>query len=195
MVGFAKAAHPTLQVATTILRMSNYRRWRVDGGTYFFTVNLLNRQSRLLVEHVDLLRAAVRTVRNKHSFHIDAIVILPEHLHCVLTLPMNDANYSVRWSEIKKTFSRGLPATENRSASRRRAGERGIWQRRFWEHVIRDEDDFAAHVDYVHFNPVKHGYCAKPIDWPHSSIHDFIRKGILTSDWGASGPPSDLELG
>jgi putative transposase len=173
--------------------MPDYRRWRVEGGCYFFTVNLLNRRQHLLIEQIDLLRTAFRTVRQEHPFHIDAIVVLPEHLHCVLTMPAADADYSVRWSEVKKAFSRGLPATENRSRIRIRAGERGIWQRRFWEHVIRDDRDFAAHVDYIHYNPVKHGYCKRPVEWPHSSIHDFIRRGVLTNDWGTSGPPNDLE--
>lgn len=179
----------------TIAAMPNYRRWRVDGGCYFFTVNLLNRRQQLLVEHVDLLRDAFRKVRATRPFHVDAIVVLPEHLHCVLTLPSGDASYSVRWSEIKKSYSLGLPARENRSASRAAKGERGIWQRRFWEHVIRDDRDFAAHVDYVHYNPVKHGLCARPVDWPHSSIHGYIRKGVLTPDWGTSGPPNELDLG
>ncbi|HWB19918.1 MAG TPA: transposase [Phycisphaerales bacterium] len=175
--------------------MSNYRRWRVAGGCYFFTVNLLNRRQQLLIDHIDLLRSAFRKVRDAHPFHIDAVVVLPEHLHCVLTLPDGDANYSKRWSEIKKTFSRGLTATENRSRSRIRTGERGIWQRRFWEHVIRDDSDSASHIDYIHFNPVKHKLCARPVDWPHSSIHDFIHQGILASDWGTCGSPNDLELG
>jgi len=175
--------------------MPNYRRWRVDGGCYFFTVNLLNRRQSLLVDHIDLLRVSFRKVRAARPFVIDAIVVLPEHLHCVMTLPVGDANYSVRWSEIKKTFSLGLPAIESRSASRAAKGERGVWQRRFWEHVIRDEQDFNAHVDYVHYNPVKHGLSARPADWPHSSIHTFIRKGVLSPDWGTAGPPNDLDLG
>jgi putative transposase len=174
--------------------MSDYRRCRVPGGTYFFTVNLLNRRSTLLTDHIDLLRCAFGAIRARHPFHIDAIVVLPEHLHAVCTLPPDDDDYATRLAEIKKHFSRGLPATENRSRSRRRRGERGIWQRRFWEHSIRDDDDFTRHVNYVHYNPVKHGLCARPIDWPFSSLHTYIRRGLLPSDWGTQAAPPDLGI-
>ncbi len=164
--------------------MPDYRRWRVAGGSYFFTVDLLNRRTRLLVEHIDLLRAAFRAVRAAHPLHVDAVVVLPEHLHCVWTLPPGDADFSTRWRLIKSEFSHGLPSSdERRSASRMKHHERGIWQRRFWEHVIRDDRDFARHVDYIHFNPVKHGLVKRPIDWPHSSIHDFVRRGIVSTQW------------
>jgi putative transposase len=167
----------------------------VDGGSYFFTVNLLDRRRSLLVEHIELLRAAFRTVRNDHPFHIDAIVVLPDHLHCIWTLPQGDIDFSMRWRLIKGEFTRGLPRRdEPRSASRTQRRERGIWQRRFWEHVIRNDRDYARHVDYIHFNPVKHGLAARPIDWPHSSIHDFVLRGILTADWGTDGTVEDMEL-
>jgi putative transposase len=174
--------------------MPDYRRWRVPGGSYFFTVNLLNRRSSLLVDHIEALREAFRLVRRSHPFHIDAVVVLPEHLHAIWTLPPGDANYSVRWALIKAAFSRSLPATEAVSASRRKRGERGVWQRRFWEHTLRDEDDYALHVDYIHYNPVKHGYAARPIDWPYSSLHDFVKRGILPADWGTAGPVPDLGI-
>ena len=174
--------------------MPNYRRARVAGGTYFFTVNLRNRRQRLLIEHIDVLRRAFAAIRQSRPFHIDAIVILPEHLHCIWTLPKGDDNYSMRWAEIKKIFTRAMPNTEARSRGRTNAGERGIWQRRFWEHVIRDDNDYVRHVDYIHYNPVKHGLCKRPVDWPHSSIHAFIKKGLLAEDWGTSGPPNDLDL-
>lgn len=167
----------------------------MDGGSYFFTVNLLDRRRSLLVEHIELLRAAFRTVRNDHPFHIDAIVVLPDHLHCIWTLPQGDIDFSMRWRLIKGEFTRGLPRRdEPRSASRTQRRERGIWQRRFWEHVIRNDRDYARHVDYIHFNPVKHGLAARPIDWPHSSIHDFVLRGILTADWGTDGTVEDMEL-
>ncbi len=176
--------------------MPDYRRWRVAGGSYFFTVDLLNRRTRLLVDHIDLLRAAFRAVRAAHPLHVDAVVVLPEHLHCVWTLPPRDADFSTRWRLIKSNFSRGLPASdERRSASRVKHRERGIWQRRFWEHVIRDDRDFARHVDYIHFNPVKHGLVKRPIDWPHSSIHDFVRRrGIVSTQWGTDGAVEDMDL-
>ena len=135
--------------------MSNYRRSRVEGGCYFFTITLLNRQSYLLVDNIEHLRQAFRDVMKTHPFKIDAAVILPEHLHCILTLPTNDDNYSMRLRQIKSAFSSQLPLTERRSLSRINKGERGIWQRRFWEHTIYDEQDYCNHVDY---NPVKHGY-------------------------------------
>ncbi len=163
--------------------MTQYRRNFTDGGTYFFTVNLADRTSCLLVDQVDLLRAAFRAVHAAHPFVIDAIVILPDHLHAIWTLPHNDRDYSLRWRLIKTTFSRKQPHVEERSASRISKGERGIWQRRYWEHLIRDERDYAAHVDYVHINPVKHKHSSRVIDWPHSSFHRFVRDGLLPSDW------------
>ena len=161
-----------------------YRRVFVPGGSYFFTVNLGDRRSGLLTEHVDLLRAAVRRVRQDHPFQIDAMVVLPDHVHALWTMPEDDADYSRRWRLIKSSFSRGIPWTECIDASRIQKGERGIWQRRFWEHCIRDETDFARHVDYIHINPVKHGYVARAVEWPYSSIHRFIRQGVIGADWG-----------
>jgi len=175
--------------------MSNYRRWRVSGGSYFFTVNLLNRKRALLVDYIDALRDAFRHVRSNHPYHIDAIVVLPDHLHCIWTLPKGDDRFSIRWQLIKAIFSRAVPMMESRSRSRRLRGERGIWQRRFWEHVLRDEQDYAQHVDYIHYNPVKHGLVAKPIDWPHSSLHSYVQRGVLNEDWGTDGAPNDLDLG
>ncbi len=162
-----------------------FRRADVAGGTYFFTVNLAERKRRLLVEHVDLLRDVLRRVKARYLFHIDAMVILPEHLHAVWTMPQDDRDYSTRWMLIKAGFSRGIAKTERRSQSRVRKGERGIWQRRFWEHVIRDDRDYEKHVDYIHYNPVKHGYVKRAADWPHSSIHRFIAAGLLPHEWGA----------
>jgi putative transposase len=174
--------------------MSNYRRRRVAGASYFFTVNLHDRRNALLVEHIDLLRSTFRAVRQSHPFVIDAIVVLPEHLHCIWTLPPEDVDYSTRWRLIKSEFSRALPSIENRSISRLLHKERGIWQRRFWEHAIRDDEDFANHVDYIHFNPVKHGLVPRPIEWPHSSLHSYAKRGVLPAEWGANGIQSDLDL-
>ena len=161
-----------------------YRRADVAGATYFFTVNLAERRRTLLTDHIDTLRTAMRDVKQRHPFHIDALVILPDHLHCVLTLPEGDADYPLRWTLIKAGFSRRIPKTERRNSSRADKGERGVWQRRYWEHMIRDEGDYTRHVDYVHFNPVKHGYASRAADWPYSSIHRYIAAGTLTRDWG-----------
>jgi putative transposase len=121
--------------------MPDYRRYRVPGGTYFFTVNLLERYPNdLLVRHIEILRTGVRKVRKTWPFHIDAWVILPDHLHCIWTLPSSDDDFTNRWRLIKQGFSKALPPTERRSSVRMARGERGIWQRRFWEHAIRDEE-------------------------------------------------------
>ena len=164
--------------------MRTYTRTFTPGGTFFFTVNLADRSETLFTDHIDELRASVRRVRDMHPFHINAMVVLPEHIHAVWTLPPGDIDYPTRWALIKAGFSRKLPKAEHISASRSKKGERGIWQRRYWEHQIRDENDFARHVDYIHYNPVKHGYVKSPCEWAHSSVHRFIREGVLPPDWG-----------
>ncbi|AUL72892.1 transposase [Pseudoalteromonas sp. 13-15] len=160
-----------------------YRRNYVKGGTYFFTVNLLDRNKSLLVEHIDLLRESIRFVKSQRPFYIDAWVVLPDHLHAVLTLPDDDVDYSSRWREIKKRFSKSLPKTEFLTQTRKRKNERGIWQRRFWEHTIRDDNDYWHHVNYVHFNPLKHGLVSQVADWPYSSFHRAVKQGIYTNNW------------
>ncbi|OOV87447.1 REP-associated tyrosine transposase [Oceanospirillum linum] len=152
-----------------------YRRYYVEGGCYFFTVNLLQRDKTLLVDHIDLLRSSVRWVKKRYPFQIDAWVVMPDHMHAVWTLPEGDSDYSSRWCEIKKRFSKSLSNQEPRSDVRLRKGERGIWQRRFWEHTIRDADDFNRHIDYVHLNPIKHGLVTDLKDWPYSSYHRWLR--------------------
>lgn len=173
--------------------MPDYSRNRVPGGTYFFTVNLLERRSCLLVEHIDSLRNAVRQVRARRPFHIDAWVVLPDHMHCIWTLPPGDADYSNRWKAIKIAFSKTLPKTERLSVVRAKKGERGIWQRRFWKHTIRDDKDYAAHVDYVHINPFKHGLADRVHAWSYSSFHRFVAAGIYPCDW--AGDTADLTAG
>ncbi|MCR4347182.1 MAG: transposase [Sulfuricaulis sp.] len=174
--------------------MTNYRRAKTPGGTYFFTVNLSERQRATLIEHIDLLKRSLREEKKLNPFRINALVILPDHLHAVLTLPDGDADYSGRWRRVKAAFSAALPPTERRSTSRRTKGERGIWQRRFWEHLIRDEGDYARHLDYVHFNPVKHGHVTRVQDWPHSTFHRFVREGKYPLDW-AGGDQTDFAVG
>jgi len=158
--------------------MPNYRRAWYPGGTYFFTVNLLERHGNdLLTRHIDLLRDTVRLVRTV-ILRDSRWVVLPDHLHCVIELPLGDANFPLRWRLIKMKFSKALPLTELRSKARIKRGERGIWQRRYWEHLIRDEADFRTHLDYVHFNPVKHGLVERVVDWPHSTFHHFVNQGV-----------------
>jgi putative transposase len=164
-----------------------YRRADVKGGTYFFTVNLAERKRTLLADHVDVLRTVLKKVKARHPFDIDAVVILPDHLHTVWTLPEGDCDYPKRWMLIKAGFSRRIPLGERRNPSRLAKGERGIWQRRYWEHFIRDETDYRRHVDYVHWNPVKYGYVQRVVDWPHSTFHRLVARGIYPFDWG--GPP------
>ncbi len=163
--------------------MPEYRRNRVPGATYFFTVNLLDRRSDLLVTHIDPLREAVRKVRRRSPFHIDAWVVLPDHMHCLWTLPEGDSDFPRRWWAMKVAFSKSLPDAEQRSPVMLRRGERGIWQRRYWEHTIRDERDYAAHMDYIHFNPVKHGLVERPGDWPFSSFRRCVAAGLYPLDW------------
>ena len=171
--------------------MTDYRRIRVPGGTFFFTVNLADRRSDPLVREVDRLRDVVRAVRQQRPFHIDAWVVLPDHMHCLWTLPDDDADYSGRWKTIKATFSRHLPTGEARSGSRIAKGERGIWQRRFWEHTIRDERDYATHIDYIHFNPVRHCLVEEVSRWPFSSFHSCVARGIYPANW-AGGAQTEI---
>lgn len=156
--------------------MSNYLRPRSPGASVFFTVTLANRGSRMLVDHVEALRRSVRQTIAERPFCIDAWVVLPDHMHAVWTLPEGDADYSARWRLIKARFSREMPVGPLRASHEARQ-ERGIWQRRFWEHHIRNEADLAAHVQYCWINPVKHGFVENPEDWAYSSVHRDIREG------------------
>lgn len=160
-----------------------YRRVLATNAAYFFTINLQNRASDLLVRQIDALRFAFRKVQLRHPFVLDAVVIMPDHCHMIMTLPEGDSDYPTRISLIKSNFSRHIDPVEPVSQSRKNKRERGVWQRRYWEHLIQDPRDYENHVDYIHFNPVKHGYVDRPLDWPYSSIHRFIDKGILYKDW------------
>ncbi|MGY6029971.1 REP-associated tyrosine transposase [Phytobacter sp. AG2a] len=150
--------------------MSSYRRYYVPGGTWFFTVNLRDRQSDLLTCHIDLLRKAVSYVQRKQTFEIRAWVILPEHMHCIWTLPENDSDYSGRWREIKKVFTKSV-------------GLQDVWQPRFWEHTIRDDEDLRHHIDYIYVNPLKHGWVKRVQDWPWSTFHRDVCAGLYPEDW------------
>jgi putative transposase len=166
--------------------MVRYRRNFLPGGTFFFTVTLDDRSSSALTDYVGLLRAAFRGTRNLKPFAIDAIVVLPDHLHAIWTLPESDADFSDRWRRIKGAFTRGVLA-KGVSVPRDHRGEYALWQRRFWEHTVRNDRDFERCVDYIHFNPVKHGLVSSPIAWPFSSLHRYVRAGVLPRDWGGDG--------
>jgi REP-associated tyrosine transposase len=162
--------------------MVRYRRNRVEGGTYFFTVTLADRQSTALIDHIGALRAAFRLARQERPFSIDAVVVLPDHLHAILTLPEGDADFAGRWRRIKGHFSTVL-LTAGIAVNRNSNGELALWQRRYWEHTIRHEQDFLRHVDYIHYNPVKHGLVTRVRDWRYSSFHLDVRRGLLPEDW------------
>ncbi len=162
-----------------------YRRNRVAGGTYFFTVTLRDRRSDMLVRQVGLLRGAFRSVREEWPYTVDAIVILPDHLHTIWTLPDVDDDYPKRWRAIKSRFTQQLQKSGIPLAANHR-GEYPLWQRRFWEHTIRDDNDFQNHVDYIHWNPVKHGLVKRVADWPYSSFHKYQRLGLLPTNWASA---------
>jgi putative transposase len=168
-----------------------YRRNLIAGGTFFFTVALHDRQACTLVQHVDLLRAAYADVKAKHPFRTDAMVVMPDHLHAIWRLPAGDDDFSGRWRAIKAGFVRAL-AAKGISTERNGKGEAGVWQRRFWEHTVRNEADFAAHCDYIHYNPVKHGHAIQPADWPYSTVHRFIAEGIYPPDWARTKIPEEM---
>jgi putative transposase len=175
-------------------RVPNYRRARVPGGTFFFTLTLLDRRRRLLVDHIDELSVAFRALRAIHPFQTKAFVVLPEHMHCIWTLPAGDSDFSTRWRLIKTRFARAIPPREGYSDHRARTGERDVWQRRFWEHQIRDERDFEAHVDYIHFNPVKHGHATAAMEWPHSSFRRYVAAGVYGEGWAANSSVKRMEF-
>ena len=164
--------------------MTRYRRSHIKGGLYFFTVALADRSSDLLIREIDRLRRIYGVVQRERPFETVAICVLPDHVHAIWSMPEGDANYALRWSRIKSGFSRGLAARSPPTESKLRKREKGIWQRRYWEHAIRNGDDLQRHLDYVHFNPVKHGLVPRVADWPYSSFHKFVDRGELPIDWG-----------
>ena len=158
-----------------------YRRAQVPGGTFFFTV-VTHQRARLLCDgtNPELIDGAFEYANEGRPFRVDAFVLLPDHLHCIRTLPEGDGNFSTRWRLIKAYFSR--------RCKERLAGRlSGVWQPRFWEHTIRDDRDFKQHVDYIHYNPVKHGLVSSPRDWPYSTFHEYASRGLYDIDWGAGG--------
>ncbi|MGK7930643.1 MAG: transposase [Microcystaceae cyanobacterium] len=169
--------------------MPNYRRLYLSGGTYFITQVTYHRQKWFCTEiGRKALREAIEKVREKYPFSIDAFVLLPDHFHCLWTLPEQDKNISTRLRLIRtyitKHYLDQLGVDQAVSLSRQKRGESNLWQRRFWKHGIRDERDFALHCDYIHYNPVRHGLCNSPQDWPYSSLHRSILEGVYPPDWG-----------
>lgn len=163
--------------------MSNYRRAKIAGGVFFFTVVTHNRTPLFTNEtRVETLRMALRDVINNRPFVIDAMVILPDHLHCIWRLPDGDSDFSGRWREIKKSVSKAVSVRPNEHCTQH------VWQRRFWEHAIRNDKDWRRHVAYIHYNPVKHGYVTRPADWPWSSFARAVARGWHDSTWGESEP-------
>jgi len=175
--------------------MPQYRRVKIDGRVYFFTMTLADRSSDLLVRQADRLRRFYTLTQKRYPFETVAICILPDHLHAIWSLPLGDCDYPLRWSVFKAGFSRGLAETVPRAASKIAKRERGLWQRRYWEHVIRDDADLERHVDYIHFNPLKHGYVSRVRDWPFSSFHRYVEREILPADWGGDARAFDGEFG
>jgi putative transposase len=179
--------------------MSSYRRWYVPGGTYFFTVVTCQRHPLFASEEaVELLGAKMREVREELPFETIAIVLLPDHLHAIWTLPRGDSDYSTRWKRLKAEFTKEWLKRGHREVPvptrRKLRGSRGIWQRRYWEHTITDERDLENHCIYIHYNPVKHRYVLRPADWPHSSFHRFVKLGEYEPDWGRSIAPEVLQM-
>jgi putative transposase len=174
-----------------------YHRIRVPGAIYFFTVVTFERRPIFTEDrYVDLLRGAIRYTLARYPFRVNAAVILPEHLHMLWTLPLEDDDYSTRWRLIKSYFSRNWPGKidDPLPVSRAAKGERAIWQRRFWEHLIRDDADYARHLDYIHYNPVKHGFVRSAGEWSYSSFSRYQASGIYPADWG-KGEDITLDVG
>ena len=174
--------------------MADYRRWYVPGGTFFFTVVTLYRRPLFRNDDARLLLGNVmRSIRDEMACTTVACVLLPDHLHCIWTLPAGDDDYSTRWKRIKSDFTqewlrRGGEESPVSSAKRAR-GRRGVWQPRFWEHTLEDEEDLESHFDYVHYNPMKHGYVKRLAEWPWSSFHRYVAEGHYPPDWGSTEPP------
>ncbi|MDP0298818.1 transposase [Glaesserella parasuis] len=175
--------------------MSNYRRNFTQGGIYFFTIVLQDRTSDLLVRYIDEFRCAYKETVEKYSFETIAITILPDHLHLILQLPENDDDYSIRLKFLKTRFTQKIPKEHrNPNFSREKRNEAGIWQRRFWEHYIRDEEDLEKYIAYTYYNPVKHNYVKNVSDWAYSSFHKDVQNGKFPMDWGSDVKNDMLSL-
>ena len=168
--------------------MSNYRRLLMKGGTYFFTVVTYNRRPLLCEEYaLNRLKAAFGYVKKSHPYQMEALVVLPDHLHCIWRLPEDDADFATRWNRFKRYFSIGIQGSLNQRR------EKSIWQHRFWERLIRNDADLHRRLDYIHYNPVKHGYVKNPYDWPYSTFKHHVKQGHYDMNWGALGEPEDIK--
>ena len=168
--------------------MSNYRRDNSQGATWFFTVVTYQRREFLCDDRVRVaLRSAIRKVQAKYPFIIEAWVLLPDHFHCIWTLPELDSNFQLRISLLKRFVTRACSEFLHRDSlstpSKRKRNESTIWQRRYWEHKINDEKDFKHHMDYIHYNPVKHELAQSPIEWPYSTIHRLTKNRVYPENW------------
>jgi len=181
--------------------MSNYRRAAAKGASYFFTLVSYQRRNIFCDQSIRFaLRQAIKRVQNKSPFSIDAWVLLPNHMHCIWTLPEGDNNFSQRWSSIKRRVSiecgQQYKQQQLLTESKVKRRESTLWQRRFWEHQIRNQQDFNNHLDYIHYNPVKHNYCYSPSQWQYSTIHRYIKEGYYPYNWGEQEPYfSDINFG
>jgi putative transposase len=181
--------------------MSHYRRSQATGATFFFTLTSYRRRQVLTEPSIrKALREAIHVVRERLPFVVHAWVLLPDHLHCIWELPEDDAAFGLRWSLIKQRVSKACLGAHamaaERSASQIKRRETGFWQRRFWEHQIHDDCDFTRHMDYIHWNPVKHGYATQAKDWPYSTFHRYVRTGVYPADWGGrNAPVSGVDFG
>lgn len=168
--------------------MRTYIRDKTKGGCYFLTICLENRQSNLLVENVDVFRHAYKINQQNYNFKLDAMVLMPDHIHLMLTLVEDSDNFSIIVASLKSHFSRQINLLSKNLTvffSRQKKRESGIWQRRFWEHRIRNDVDYKNHVEYIHYNPVKHGCVSAPKDWQFSTFHRFVEQGVYDKDWGS----------
>jgi len=174
--------------------MSNYRRNYIKGGSYFFTVVTEKRRAILNSDLArECLRNAFRHCMQELPIKIDAMVMMPDHIHAIWTLPDNDLDYSKRWGIIKKHFTQSWldqgGSEVSLSKSKQKYRRRGIWQRRFWEHTLRDQTDYNQHFDYLHYNPIKHGLVKNLSDYPYSSFHRYVNQGVYKEDWGMQYEP------
>jgi putative transposase len=181
--------------------MPDYRRWFVPGGSFFFTV-VVDGRRRLFNDPgaIERLGKVLRQCFARWPTTVNAMVLLPDHLHTIWTLPSGDAAYPARWGWIKKEFTKlwlaGRWKERPVSASRRRQRRRGVWQPRYWEHTLQDEQDFERHFDYIHWNPVKHGHVRCPHEWPHSTFHRYVECGVYDRNWGCftADPPASFQF-